>query len=89
MFSYKSEPTFIQTRHFSLDSQVLDFTPTKKKTENTKYQAAINFSTHFNRLITIFWKKKAYNTRIISSEEEIGITVEPLYVICFIRNSTQ
>ena len=29
VFSYRSEPTFIQTRHFSLDSQVLDFTPTK------------------------------------------------------------
>ena len=30
VFSYRSEPTFIQTRHFSLDSQVLDFTHTKK-----------------------------------------------------------
>ena len=57
VFSYRSERTFIQTRHFSLDSQVLDFTHTKK-TDNTKFQAAINFSTHFNKLIMIFWKKK-------------------------------
>ena len=33
VFSYRSEPTFIQTRHFSLDSQVLDFTHTKKDRE--------------------------------------------------------
>ena len=28
-----------------------------KQTENTKFQAAINFSTHFNKLIRLFWKK--------------------------------
>ena len=33
VFLYRSEPTFIQTRHFSLDSQVLDFTHTKKDRE--------------------------------------------------------
>ena len=33
VFSYRSEPTFIQTRHFSLDSQVLDFTHTKNDRE--------------------------------------------------------
>ena len=33
VFSYRSEPTFIQTRHSSLDSQVLDFTHTKKDRE--------------------------------------------------------
>ena len=33
VFSYRSEPTFIQTRHFSLDSQVLDFTHTKRDRE--------------------------------------------------------
>ena len=33
VFSCRSEPTFIQTRHFSLDSQVLDFTHTKKDRE--------------------------------------------------------
>ena len=33
VFSYRSEPTFIQTRHFSYESQVLDFTHTKKDRE--------------------------------------------------------
>ena len=33
VFSYRIEPTFIQTRHFSLDSQVLDFTHTKNDRE--------------------------------------------------------
>ena len=56
VFSYRSEPTFIQTRHFSLDSQVLDFTHTKKDREY-QISSCINFSTHFNKLIRLFWKK--------------------------------
>ena len=65
------------------------FTPTKKDWEYQisschQFQHSLQQTDH-----DFLEKKRAYNTWIISSEEEVGITVKPIYVTCFIHNTGQ